>query len=166
MGDLLKSLNIEPVVMLANGILFLVLVQVLDKVFWKPMQAQLNQRKQTIMDAYAKVDTTRGEMESLQSEYQTRMNRIEAEARAKIQDTVLEVQHQRDAMIAEARAEAASEISRGLAEIEREKAGVIGTMHAGLDSVASGALGSALGIAPNAAQQKLVKEFVSMGLTN
>ena len=88
MDQLLKSLNIDPVVLLLNGVLFLVLLAILNAIFWKPMMKHLDARKAEISDAYKAVDDTRREMENLRTEYQGRLANIEAEARGRIQSTV------------------------------------------------------------------------------
>src|SRR2546422_10770221 len=103
MDALLHALKIEPRILLANGILFLLLLQVMSRLFWKPMMKHLEKRKEEIANAYSTVDQTRREMDNLRSEYQGRLAAIEAEARGRIQETVSDAQHQRGKMISDAR---------------------------------------------------------------
>jgi F0F1-type ATP synthase, subunit b len=77
MDQLLKSLNIDPLVLLLNGVLFLVLLAILNAIFWKPMMKHLDARKSEISGAYKAVDDTRREMENLRTEYQGRLAHIE-----------------------------------------------------------------------------------------
>jgi F-type H+-transporting ATPase subunit b len=161
MEALTKPLNIDPFILLANGILFLVLLQIMSRLFWKPMMDHLDRRKEQITNAYRTVDDTRREMENLRSEYQGRIAEIEAEARGRIQETVLQAQRQREEMLARARAEAETAIRRGDEEIEKEKAFAIVSMQGQLGEVASDTLAKALGALPDAAQRRLVEEHIA-----
>ena len=161
MDSLLHALKIDPKILLANGILFLLLLQIMTRLFWKPMMKHLDARKEQIADAYKTVDATRREMENLRSEYQGRLAEIESEARGRIQETVLDAQHQREKMIAEARAQAEETIKRGAAALEQEKAQAVVTMRNQLDDVAEQALARALGVPADNAQKKLVDDYIA-----
>jgi F-type H+-transporting ATPase subunit b len=161
MDALTKPLNIDPLVLLMNGILFLVLLQVMSRLFWKPMMKHLEKRKDEIANAYSTVDKTRREMDNLRSEYQGRLAEIEAEARGRIQETVLDAQHQREKMIADARAQAEATIKAGAAAVEQEKAQAVVSMREQLDDVAEHALARALGVPADAGQKKLVDDYIS-----
>lgn len=158
---ILKDLNIDPVVMLMNGGLFLLLLAVLNVMFWKPMMAHLEQRKRDIQNAYKTVDDARQEMEKLRGEYQARLNVIEAEARGHIQETVRDAQAQREQLIAKARAEAESAMAEGAAGLAKEREQTLSGMRATLDQTALAALAKALGGPTGPAQQKLVDEYIS-----
>jgi F-type H+-transporting ATPase subunit b len=161
MRALTEPLNIDPLVLLMNGILFLVLLQVMSRLFWKPMMKHLESRKEEISKAYTTVDQTRREMDNLRSEYQGRLAAIEAEARGRIQETVLDAQHQREKMIADARAEAEITIKAGATAIEQEKVQTVISMREQLDDVAEQALARALGVPADAAQKKLVDDYIA-----
>jgi F-type H+-transporting ATPase subunit b len=158
---LLHSLNIDPTIMLMNGVLFLILLFILNAMFWKPMMAHLEQRKHDIQNAYKTVDDTRQEMERLRAEYQARLNQIEAEARGQIQDTVRDAQAQREQMIAQARAESEAIMAEGAASLAKEREQTLAGMRATLDQTALSALGKALGAPTGPAQQKLVDEYIA-----
>ncbi len=161
MGDLLQSLKIDPSILLINGILFLVLVQIMSRLFWKPMMEHLDRRKQDIAHAYKTVDDTRREMENLRGEYQARLAQIEAEARGRIQETVRDAQKQREALIAEARAQSEATIRTGAESIEQEKAQAVASMRENLDEVAETALAKALGVPAATDQKKLIDDYIS-----
>jgi F-type H+-transporting ATPase subunit b len=158
---LLHSLNIDPKIILMNGGLFLILLFILNAMFWKPMMAHLEQRKHDIQNAYKTVDDTRQEMEKLRAEYQVRLNQIEAEARGQIQDTVRDAQAQREQMIAKARAESEAIMAEGAASLAQEREQTLSGMRTTLDDTALMALGKALGGTPGPAQKKLVDEYIS-----
>ena len=48
MQPLLDSFKIQPQILLLNGILFLILVQILNLAFWKPVLRQLDRRREEI----------------------------------------------------------------------------------------------------------------------
>jgi len=157
---LLNNLRIDPRVLLFNGIVFLFLLKVLDALFWKPMMRHLEKRKQEIAHAYHSVDEARREMENLRAEYQSRLARIEAEARGRIQETVRDAQHQREAMIAQARAQAEEIVRQGTESIERDKAETVAAMRDQIDDVAFAALAKAIRSPGDPAQKKLIDDYV------
>jgi F-type H+-transporting ATPase subunit b len=159
--SLLKNLNIDPTVLLLNGVVFLVLLQVMTRLFWKPILEHLDRRKEEIDGAYQTVDDTRREMEELRSEYQARLARIEAEARARIQQTVREAQAQREALIAQARQDAERIVAEGGRSIELEREQISNSMRDALDDVALGVLRKVTGVAPGSAQRALVDEYIA-----
>jgi len=70
LDTLLHALKIDPLLLLINGLLFLFLLQIMSRLFWKPMMKHLESRKEEIARAYSTVDQTRREMDNLRSEYQ------------------------------------------------------------------------------------------------
>ncbi len=161
MDALTGPLRIDPTILLFNGILFLVLLKIMSRLFWKPMMDHLDKRKEEISNAYRTVDETRREMENLRSDYQGKIAEIEADARGRIQETVSQAQRQREEMLARARTEAETTIRRGDEEIEKEKAFAIVSMQGQLSEVASETLAKALGTLPDAAQRRLVEEHIA-----
>ena len=161
LNTLLDSLKIDPWILLINGVMFLILLQVLSAIFWKPMMKHLDKRKDEITHAYQAVENTRREMENLRSDYQARLAQIEAEARGRIQSTVREAQKQREEMIAKARAESEETVKRGLAGIEAEQAQAVARMRDDLDDVALSALGKALNTKTDSAHRKLVDDYIA-----
>lgn len=162
--SLLKSLNIDPLVLLLNGVLFLVLLAILNALFWKPMMQHLDRRRADIANAYKTVEDTRREMENLRAEYQSRLARIEAEARGRIQETVRDAQRQREEMIAQARAQAEEIVRQGAQSIEQEREQTLHAMRDTLDDVALDVLTKATGAAPDPAQRRLVDEYVAQNV--
>lgn len=159
--NLLHNLNIDPVLLLGNAILFVILLAVLNAMFWKPMMRHLEQRKHDIENAYKTVDDTRREMENLRAEYQQRLAAIEAEARGQIQATVRDAQQQREQLIAEARQRVEQLQQQGQADIEEDKMRTLAAMRQNLDAVAFDALTRATGGQTDPAQRKLIDEFIT-----
>ena len=159
--QLLKSLNIDPSVLLMNGVLFLVLLVVLNAIFWKPMLRHLEERKKSVSDAYRAIDSTRTELENLRAEYQIRLNAIEADARAQIQATVKDAQAEREALIAQARLSAERSLAEGSSAIRSDSAATLETMRGSLDQVAADTLSKVTGLKTSADQKKLIDEYIA-----
>jgi F-type H+-transporting ATPase subunit b len=164
LDTLLHSLNISPLLLLVNGALFLVTLWIMSWLFWKPVMRHLDKRKADIAGAYRAVEDTRREMENLRSEYQSRLARIEQEARGRIQQTVREAQAQREGMLQQSRAQSEEIIRGGAESIEREKAETTREMHETLDKMALDALSRALGATPDPTQRRLVDEYIAQNV--
>ncbi|MCC6729388.1 MAG: ATP synthase F0 subunit B [Chthonomonadales bacterium] len=158
---LLDSLRIDPLVLLLNGALFLVLLVTMDRVFWKPILRHLDQRRAGISAAYQAVDDARHEMEALRADYQRRLAGIEAEARGRIQQTVRAAQTERERVLAEARGQAEQAARDGAAAIAQERDRAVAGMREALDDVALTILAKATGAVPGANARRLVDEYIA-----
>jgi F-type H+-transporting ATPase subunit b len=158
---ILKSLNIDPTIMLYNGALFIALFVVLNQVYWKRMMKHLDSRRAEIANAYQTVEDSRHEMENLRTEYQGRMAKIEADARARIQQTVRDAQAQREAILAEARSQSEAIQQEGMDNISREREQALHDMERRLADVATHALEKVIGSAPDPAQKRLVEQYIT-----
>jgi F-type H+-transporting ATPase subunit b len=161
LNTLLDSLRIDPWVLLINGVMFLILLQVLSAIFWKPMMKHLDSRRDEITHAYQAVENTRREMENLRADYQGRLAQIEAEARGRIQSTVRDAQKQREEMIAQARAQAEETVRLGMESFDQEREQAVANMRDQLDDVALVALGRALNTETGPSHRKLVDDYIS-----
>lgn len=166
MQALLSSFKIDPSILLFNGILFLVLVQALDKLYWKPVLRRLDQRREEITNAYQAVDDTRREMENLRMEYQGRLSQIEADARSRIQQTVRESQKQREELIARARSDSEEIMRQGAASIEHEKEQMLLAMRDRFDEAAATALAKAIGAPADQGRRRLIDEYVGRNVVS
>lgn len=159
--ELLKTLNIDPVILAFNMVLFLVLLHVLDRLFWRPVARKLKERRGAIEAAYLTVGQAREEMELLRQEYEARLARIEADARARIQQTVREAQMQRDQQISEARKQAEEIVTEGIRSIREDSERTSRDMRETLDEAALGVYARVVGATPGASQRALVDEYIA-----
>lgn len=122
-GGLLELLGIDFNILLIQLVGFLVLLWVMTKFFWKPLNSMLESRRQDINATYDKIEADRRAMEQLRSEYEARLAQIEAEARERIQQAVGEAQQLRDQIVADARRQADDLVARAQeqAKLESEK---------------------------------------------
>ena len=163
MESIIKSLSFDWRFFLAQVVLFLFLWQVMNLLFWKPMLAHLAKRDQGIKDAYDTVDTIRHEMETLRSDYQARIVKIESEARSHIQQAIKEAQSERERILAEARSEADAAVRLGAETMEREKVDALTSLRARMVDIALGAVSKALG---STADPAAVRQFVEQRVTS
>lgn len=80
------SLSVSEILTQALG--FLLLVWVLKRVFWKPVLGILEARRSRIEEAFRQIDSQKKEIETLRSDYERRIDKIEEEVRAKLQAAI------------------------------------------------------------------------------
>jgi F-type H+-transporting ATPase subunit b len=145
MDAIKESLRFDTFFFFCQIGLFLVLLIVTNQLFWKPMLGHLRARDQGIKDAYKTVEDSRHEMESLRADYQTRIIKIETDARAHIQQAIKEAQSERERIISDARAQSEATIKKGVEDMEREKTEALANMRERMTNMALTAVGKALG---------------------
>ena len=155
-----ESLAIDFRVLLLNAAAFLILLAVLDRIFWKPIMRRLNNRRAGIEETYRSVDATRHEMEALRSQYEQQLDVIEAQARARIQETLKAAQKARDDVLADARAVAERIMHEGAAQIEADRLAAMQAAEARLEQAAAEALGRAQGAPPDDQQWELIRQYI------
>ena len=87
MPEILK-LDLQQV--LSQALSFFLLVVILKRVAWKPLLSILDQRRARIEEELRQVAQSKADLARLQDEYGKRLAGIEEEARAKIQQSILE----------------------------------------------------------------------------
>jgi len=80
------SLSLQEILTQALG--FLLLVWVLKRLFWKPLLASLEKRRSAIAEGFHQIESQKREMESLRRDYEARIQKIEEEARGKLQAAI------------------------------------------------------------------------------
>ena len=75
-------------VLLASLIGFIIFYWVLSKTLWKPVLGVIDERKESIEAAFQEVDDARQEVAQMKTEYESRLNEINAEAQAKLQEAI------------------------------------------------------------------------------
>lgn len=80
------SLSLQEILTQALG--FLLLVWVMKRIFWKPLLEKLEARRSRIEEAFRQIEASKREMDALRSDYHSRIEKIEEEARAKLQAAI------------------------------------------------------------------------------
>lgn len=99
---------------------FLVMLWVLKKFGWTPLLNILQERRDFIQDEMNSIAEQKEAVRKLVDEYEGKLNRIESEARIKIQEAVLEGRKIATAIHEEAQSKAREALTKSRAEIQRE----------------------------------------------
>jgi len=121
-----KLINL-PVV-LSSLIGFAVLWWVLAKFLWKPVLGVIDERRESIEQAFQEVDDARADVERLKAEYEDHLAKINTEAQASLQEAVekgqqiaaeikADAESQREKLIAKTQDDIAREKDKALAEL-------------------------------------------------
>ena len=160
--DLFHTLNIDFSAILINIAGFVILLLVMNVMFFKPISSHLAGRQQDITATYDKLDADRAEMEALRADYEQRLAAIEAEAREKIQSAIKDAQVARDQILNEA-AERSKEIMvRAEADIEREREEALIGLRKQIVELTISATTKIIGEAlDDTRQRRLIDDFIS-----
>ena len=118
---MLEQLGIDWKLILVMLTGFLLLVFILSKFAFRPILNLLDKRQSTIQGNIDEAQNRRNEMVNLQRDYESRLAKIEEEARDKIQGAVKEAQAARDEILSKAKSESEAIVARGREEIQVEK---------------------------------------------
>jgi F-type H+-transporting ATPase subunit b len=113
-------MNIEYSQVLTHMVGFLIALFVLKKYAWGPVLQMLDDRRQKIADEFADIDVQKKKTEALLKEYEDRLQKIEDEARARMNAMVTEGQKIAAQVKADAQEEARGVVTRAQAELERD----------------------------------------------
>jgi len=119
---------IDPKLVLTQILGFLVMVWILGRFAWGPIVQGLEARRQKIADDFADADRRRHEADQLKAKYEQDLRGIDAQARQKIQEAIVEGQKVAEEIKLQAQADAQARLKRAEEEVavERDKAkGVI-----------------------------------------
>ncbi len=103
-------------VLLSSLIGFVILWWVLKKFLWRPVLNVIDERRDSIEQAFQEVDDARADVERLKGEYEEHLARINAEAQAKVQEAVAKGQQ----IAAEIRTDAEAQREKLLAKTQQD----------------------------------------------
>lgn len=133
-------MNVSVQEILTQAFGFAVLFFILKKHAWKPVLALLDARRQKIASGFSEIEKTRAELTALKTEYDKRLVHIEEEARAKLEQVVLEGKKVAREIQDSARNQAKAILEKSKEDIELETAKARVTLQkeiAGLVSLAT-----------------------------
>lgn len=114
--------GVELKFLLTNAIGFLLLVLVLRKLAWGNLLGAIDARREAIRTEIEAAEAQRAEAERQRKEYEARLAKIEAEARAKVQEAVADGQRIAAEIKEQTRVEAADMIAKAEERIRLEQA--------------------------------------------
>lgn len=106
---------------LFQSINVLIIMLLLYKFLWQPLQSVMNKREQFVEDQLEHAKTSRAEAERLLEEYQTRMRQAQQEAEAVIKAATEKAEEAAQRIRREAEEEAERTLERARTEIARER---------------------------------------------
>ena len=80
------NLSLQEIITQALG--FLLLVWVMKRIFWKPLLGMLEARRSQIEEAFRQIESSKKEIALLRTDYESRIVKIEEEARGKLQAAI------------------------------------------------------------------------------
>ncbi len=162
MSSLLQQLHFNVQVFVLQIVLFLVLLQVLTRILWRPVLAHIKQRDEEIEGKYTGRENMQLEMENLRAEYQKRIEAAEADARTHIQEVVKNAQNQRETLLAETRAAMEETVRNGVADAARESAEVLAALQSRIEGNAFAVTGAML---ENTVEESSLRASIQKNLT-
>ena len=140
---------------------FILLVLVLKKYLFGPINGVLEARQNDIQGTLDQIHQDRQAMETSRREYEARLATIEAEARDRIQAAIKEAQEMKDEIVGSARGEAERLVSHAREEIVREKQQALVELRTQVADLAVNAAGKILHRSvDDRAHRELINDFI------
>jgi F-type H+-transporting ATPase subunit b len=155
-------LSISPQALILQTVAFLLLIWVMRKYLFGPVNGILEARQNEVEGTIEQLRRDREAMETSRREYETRLAGIEAEARDTIQAAIKEAQGMKDDIINSARADAEQIVSRARDEVAREKQQAMVELRNQVADLAVSAAGKILRRSvDDRAHRELVSDFIN-----
>lgn len=119
--SIFEALGLNPAVLGLQAAIFLVLLWVLRKFLFAPVQQIIRAREQEVQKHLDDARERQAEAQKMRDELQHHLDTIQDEARRRLREAADEAKAAREAVIAEARAQAEKLLQRAASEIDLEK---------------------------------------------
>ena len=111
-------LDIEQV--LTQIVAFLIMLWVLSRYVWKPLLALLEERKNLIASEFDLIQLQKDELKAIGDDYQSKLKRIDAEAKTVINEAVKKGQQLAQDIEQETRQKAVTMLNKAQSEMQKE----------------------------------------------
>lgn len=146
---------------LFQSINVLVIMLLLYKFLWRPVQGIIHKREEFIETSLSKAAESRAEAERLLAEYQAKINEARQEAQSIVDDAVKKAEEARQRIVREAEQEAEENMARARADIARERERAVAAIREEVANLVVLAAGKLIGKTLTPEDHKhLVQEFV------
>ncbi|HEY8496962.1 MAG TPA: F0F1 ATP synthase subunit B [Limnochordales bacterium] len=146
---------------LFQSINVLIIMLLLYKFLWRPVQGIMHKREEFIETSLRKAAESRQEAERLLAEYQAKMQQARAEAQATVEDAVRKAEEARQRILQQAEQEAEQQLARARADIAREREMAVAAIREEVANLVVLAAGKLIGKTLTAEDHKrLVQQFV------
>jgi len=158
--DILHSLGIEPQVVIAQAIAFLILLVVVQRFLFKPFNSILQQRQEQIANNLANADAQREKAEALRKDYEAHLAGIADEAREKLEQATRDAEAARQRLLESAKTEIDELHRRNEAQLALEREQLRRELRTEMADIAVMAAGKALRAQLTPALQTAVNDQV------
>lgn len=117
----LETLGIDPQIIIANIISFLLLLWLFKAFAYKPISGVMAERRNEIEQSFQRIEQETSRVQQAQADIDRRLTEMEAESRRRIEEAAREGSQLKDQILAEARQQAEQVKERGIQDIERER---------------------------------------------
>ena len=133
----------------------------LKKFLFKPVKKMIDQRQKEIDDLYADAENSKAKAQEIQAEYESRLDSARAERDELMADAVKRAQKREQEIIAQAKDQAASMMTRAEADIAQEKKKALNQVKNEISSISVSIAQEVVGREISAADhERLVTEFI------
>lgn len=140
---------------------FVLLAFIVVRFIFPMIGVQLTARQAAIAETAQQVEATLKETEELRSDYQMRLERIEDETEARLQEAIREADLLREHILSEAKQNAEGILRRGQEEVERERAKALANLrNEFIEDVIQATEFAVARSMSDTTQKRLVQEFV------
>ncbi len=115
-----EALGLELSQIITNIIGFLIALWLLKKFAWRPLLSTLEQRRQRIKSDLESAENRKKEMDKLSAEFEEKLRGIDAIARARIQEAIVEGNKMAAEIKESARRESREIVAKARAELARD----------------------------------------------
>lgn len=140
---------------------FLALFPVIQSFYVQPLEDAVNERNSKLEATFSEAMTLREDMATMKSDYEARLAKAEADARAAIQDEIKKAQDLRSQMQAEVAAQRSEMLAKAEEEIAGHRSRVVNDLRIQTVNLTMQATEKLIGTRLDAdADRKLIEEFI------
>lgn len=143
-GSILKDLGIEPAVVLAQSVSFLILLGVLWRYLYGPIESIMRQRQEQVANSLANAEAQQLQAASLRKEYEGHLANVADEARAKLEQAMKDAEAARVRLLETAQDEVRDLHQRAQAQLALEREQLRRELRAEMSDIAVMAAAKAL----------------------
>lgn len=114
----------------------IILVLIMKKLLFKPVSNMLKAREEEVSAMYEKAETAQKNAQDLESEYSQKLSSAKEEASRIMKEATLQATAKGEAIVSEAKKEAADTINKAQKEIERERQTAVREIKSDIASIA------------------------------
>jgi F-type H+-transporting ATPase subunit b len=161
-GGILGTLGIEPKAIVVQICGFVLLLWILKKFLFGPLQSAMHARRTEIQGTYTHLEEQQQAMLRRQADLEARLAEIEAERRNRIHEAAAEGQALKDQIVSEAQQQASQIVEQGRQMIRMEQEKAIATLRGEMADLAVRAAGRLIDENLNDERhRRLVSDFIS-----